>query len=136
MSASEAMAGTAAGADRVAAPRRAPRGRDRLRPLVEGGFRLHAALVYVFLFLPILIVVVFSFNGTNRNVTEWQGLSLKWYERALSDGSVQAALQNSIVIAVANAVLATLFGTLAALGLQRVAPRKRIVFDALTYISV
>ncbi|HEY0443763.1 MAG TPA: hypothetical protein VGC90_06050, partial [Candidatus Limnocylindrales bacterium] len=119
------------------APRR-PRGsgRDRFGAFVEGGLRLHALLIYVFLFLPILIVVVFSFNGTNRNVTEWQGLSLKWYERALADGSVQAALQNSIVIGIANAILATTFGTLAALGLQRVAPRTRTVFDALTYVSV
>ena len=135
MSATDAVARPAP-ATVPATPRRVRGGPDRLAPFVEGGFRLHAALIYVFLFLPIVIVVVFSFNGTNRIVTEWQGLSLKWYERALSDGSVQAALGNSIVIAVTNAVLATVFGTLAALGLQRVPPRTRVVFDALTYISV
>jgi spermidine/putrescine transport system permease protein len=109
---------------------------DRFAPLVERGFRIQAAVVFAFLFLPILVVVVFSFNGTNRNVMEWQGFSLKWYERALDDGSVQAALKNSLLIAAINAVLATAFGTMAALGLQRVRHRVRLVFDALTYISV
>jgi spermidine/putrescine transport system permease protein len=122
--------------DRPAVPRPRLGLRDRFGGLVEVGFRLHAAFVYVFLFLPILVVVVFSFNGTNRSVMEWQGFSLKWYERALDDGSVQAALKNSVLIAAINAVLATAFGTMAALGLQRVRHRLRLVFDALTYISV
>jgi spermidine/putrescine transport system permease protein len=128
-------AGTAT-LERPAVPRPRLRLRDRFGGLVEVGFRLHAGFVYLFLFLPILVVVVFSFNGTNRNVMEWQGFSLKWYERALSDGSVQAALKNSLLIAAINAVLATAFGTMAALGMQRVRHRLRLVFDALTYISV
>jgi spermidine/putrescine transport system permease protein len=92
--------------------------------------------VYIFLFLPIAVVVVFSFNGTARYVTDWEGLSLKWYQRALADPTVQRALVNSLTIAAINAVLATAFGTMAALGLQRVPKRIRILFDALTYVSV
>ena len=130
------MSAGAATLDRPIVPRPRAAARDRFGGLVEVGFRLHAGFVYAFLFLPILIVVVFSFNGTNRLVTEWAGFSLKWYERALSDGSVQAALKNSLIIAAINAVLATAFGTMAALGLQRVRPRIRLVFDSLTYISV
>ncbi len=109
---------------------------DRWAPLVEGGFRIQAAAVYVFLFLPIAVVIVFSFNGTTRYVTDWEGLSLKWYQRALADPTVQKALVNSLTIATINAVLATAFGTMAALGLQRVPRRIRILFDALTYVSV
>jgi spermidine/putrescine transport system permease protein len=109
---------------------------DRWAPVVEGGFRLQAALVYGFLFLPILIVVVFSFNATTRYVTDWQGFSLTWYERALADQTVQNALRNSLVIASINAIMATAFGTMAALALQRVPRRFRIVFDALTFVSI
>jgi spermidine/putrescine transport system permease protein len=109
---------------------------DRWAPIVEAGFRLQAVAVYVFLFLPIVVVVVFSFNGTTRFVTDWEGLSLKWYQRALADPTVQRALVNSLTIAAINAVLATAFGTMAALGLQRVPKRVRILFDALTYVSV
>jgi spermidine/putrescine transport system permease protein len=110
--------------------------RDRFAPLVEGGFRLHAGLVYAFLFLPILVVVVFSFNGTTRYVTDWAGLSLVWYQRAFADQTVQNALRNSLVIAFANAILATAFGTMAALALQRVPRRLRVAFDALTFVSI
>jgi spermidine/putrescine transport system permease protein len=109
---------------------------DRWAPVVEGWFRLQAFLVYAFLFLPILVVVVFSFNGTTRYVTDWAGLSLKWYERAFADQTVQKALINSLQIALVNAILATAFGTMAALGLQRVGKRLRLAFDALTFVSV
>jgi spermidine/putrescine transport system permease protein len=109
---------------------------DRFAPLVEGGFRIHAGLVYAFLFLPILVVVVFSFNGTTRYVTDWAGFSLVWYQRALADQTVQNALRNSLVIAFANAILATAFGTMGALALQRVPRRLRIAFDALTFVSI
>src|SRR3954454_20674809 len=103
---------------------------------VEVGFRLHAALVYLFLFLPIAVVVLLSFNATNRSVTDWQGFSLKWYQAAIASDQVQRALWNSLTIAFINAVLASIFGTMAALGLQRVRARLRVAFDALTYVSV
>jgi spermidine/putrescine transport system permease protein len=109
---------------------------DRWAPLVEAWFRIQALAIYVFLFLPILIVVVFSFNGTQRYVTDWEGFSLKWYGRALADQTVQRALGNSLQIAFVTALLATAFGTMAALGLQRVGKRTRLFFDALTFVSV
>jgi spermidine/putrescine transport system permease protein len=90
----------------------------------------------VFLFLPIVVVVVFSFNATNRNVTDWQGVSLKWYGRALEDSNIQRALWNSLTIGVINAILATTFGTMAALGMQRVRRSVRSTIETLTYISV
>jgi spermidine/putrescine transport system permease protein len=114
-----------------------PRPRVRLGDrAVEVSFRLQATLVYLFLYLPIVVVVVLSFNATNRNLTDWQGFSLKWYEKALDSDQVQKALWNSASIAFINAILASLFGTMAALGLQRVRPKTRVAFDALTYISV
>ncbi len=111
-------------------------GRDRFKSLVEGWFRFHTGAIYVFLFLPIVVVVVFSFNGTNRYLTDWNGFSLKWYARALSDTQVQRDLWNSVTIGIINAILATAFGTMAALGLQRVPKRMRSFYDALTYVSI
>jgi spermidine/putrescine transport system permease protein len=122
------------------APRARPvkpsRGGDRWAGLVEAYFRAHAALVYAFLYLPIVVVVVFAFNGTDRVVTVWNGFSLKWFEKALNDEVVQTALFNSFLVALPNAVLATAFGTMAALGLQRVGKKLRLTFDGLTYMSV
>jgi spermidine/putrescine transport system permease protein len=109
---------------------------DRLGGLVEFWFRGHTALVYAFLYLPIFVVVMFAFNDTERRVTTWDGFSLKWFEVAINDRVVQKAVENSFWIALPNAFLAALFGTMAALGLQRVRKGIRIGYDALTYVSV
>ncbi len=115
-------------------PRRRP-GIDRWSGLVEAWLRGHTAIVYAFLYLPIVIVVIFSFNE-NQLATIWTGFSLRWYGEALGDNVVRGALANSFSVALPNAILATTFGTMAALGLQRVSKRFRMGFDALTYISI
>jgi spermidine/putrescine transport system permease protein len=103
--------------------------------LVDGLFRAHAGLVYSFLYLPIVVVVIFAFNQ-NKLATIWTGFTIDWFGVALGDTVVTKALGNSFVIALANAVLATIFGTMAALGLQRVGRRMRSAFDILTYVSI
>ncbi len=110
-------------------------GVDHWAGVVEFWLRAHTVLVYTFLYLPIVVVVVFSFNA-NRLATIWTGFSFDWYAKALGDQVVVGALQNSFSVAVPNAILATTFGTMAALGLQRVPKRVRLGFDALTYISI
>lgn len=123
----------------VAEPMTARRGTkagvDRWGGVVEFWLRAHTAIVYAFLYLPIVIVVLFSFNA-NRLATIWTGFSIEWYGVALGDQVVQSALLNSFSVALPNAILATLFGTMAALGLQRVGRKLRAVFDGLTYISI
>jgi spermidine/putrescine transport system permease protein len=109
---------------------------DRSGQLVELWLRLHTIAVYLFLFIPIVVVVVFSFNDTDRRVTDWGGLGVKWYGRVLGDKIIQGHLMNSLIVGTSTAIIATTFGTLAALGLQRVPKWFRIPFDALTYVSV
>ncbi|HEY7737148.1 MAG TPA: ABC transporter permease [Candidatus Limnocylindrales bacterium] len=111
-------------------------GVDRAAWLVEAWLRGHALLTYAFLFLPIIVVVVFSFNGTERRVMNWQGFSLRWYEYVFANREIQRYLINSVIVGLGSAVIATLFGTMAALGLQRAPRWFRIPFDGLTYISV
>jgi spermidine/putrescine transport system permease protein len=81
-------------------------------------------------------VVIFAFNNTARASGNWEGFSTRWFGVALGDEVVQTALLNSFIIAVPNAILATIFGTMAALGLQRVGKAVRLGFDVLTYMSV
>ena len=109
---------------------------DRWSGLVEFYLRFHTIAVYAFLYLPIVVVVIFAFNGTDRVVSKWGGLSIKWFQTAIGDEVVRTALANSFIVAIPNAFLATAFGTMAALGLQRVGRKLRTTFDALTYISV
>jgi spermidine/putrescine transport system permease protein len=109
---------------------------DRSGRWVEAWLRGHTLLVYLFLYLPIVVVVVFSFNGTNRRVTNWEGFSLKWYEFVINSKEVQKYLLNSVIVGLATGIISTIVGTMAALGLQRTPKWFRAPFDALTYISV
>ena len=115
---------------------RARAGVDRTAGLVEAWLRGHTLLSYLFLYLPIVVVVVFSFNATDRRVTDWDGFSLRWYEYVIGNREIQRYLTNSVIVGVATAVISTLFGTMAALGLQRVPRWLRVPFDGLTYVSV
>jgi spermidine/putrescine transport system permease protein len=109
---------------------------DRWSAVVEGYFRFHALAVYAFLYVPIVVVVIYAFNDTARATSVWEGFSTRWFGIALQDEVVTTALFNSFLIAVPNALLATAFGMMAALGLQRVGRKMRLGFDVLTYMSV
>jgi ABC-type spermidine/putrescine transport system permease subunit II len=101
-------------------------------PSLLGGF---SALVYAFLFLPIVVVVIYAFNS-GTNVAEFAGFSTKPFSRALDDDTITSAIERSIQIAVASAVVATVFGTAAALALSRVSRRVRNPFDVLVFLTL
>ncbi|RWF68425.1 MAG: ABC transporter permease, partial [Mesorhizobium sp.] len=92
--------------------------------------RAFVVAVFAFLYLPIALVVLFSFNA-GRHASELTGFSVQWYGKALSNPFLVEALKNSLFIATTSALLAALSGTAAALGLARVGARTRAVFDAL-----
>ena len=97
--------------------------------------RLYALAVYLFLYVPIGIIVLFSFNA-GKAASQLQGFSVQWYGKALSNKFVVEAFQTSLTVALTSALLATLFGTMAALALQSVRGRLRALFDAMIYIAV
>ncbi|MCA0273550.1 MAG: ABC transporter permease [Proteobacteria bacterium] len=97
--------------------------------------RIYALAVYLFLYIPIAVIAVFSFNA-GRYAAQLQGFSTQWYGKALANPFVMEALQTSVTVALAAATLATLAGTMAALALQGVTGRPRVIFDALLYIAV
>lgn len=103
--------------------------------ILDRALRCWTAAVYLFLFIPIITVVVFSFNAS-RLVDVWSGFSLKWYGTAWTDPSILDALKTSLIVATVNALLAVCFGTLAAIGLQRVGRRLRGVFETLVYGTI
>ena len=97
--------------------------------------RIYALLVYLFLYVPIGIIVLFSFNA-GKAASQLQGFSVQWYGKALSNTFVVEAFQTSLTVAFISALLATLFGTMAALALQSLTGKLRTLFDALIYIAV
>ena len=96
---------------------------------------LYAVFIYVFLYAPIALIVFFSFNA-GRYAMDWQGFSIEWYGRAFTNPLIVQALLTSLTIAASTAVLSTIFGTLAALGLERTRGWIRQTFDALIYIAI
>lgn len=83
------------------------------------GLRSAALVVgYAFLYLPIVIVIIYSFNDS-RLVTVWGGFSTRWYGALLQNDKMLSAAALSLQIAMVSATLATLIGTAAAIALQR-----------------
>lgn len=97
--------------------------------------RLYAVIVYVFLYTPIAIIALFSFSA-GRSASQFEGFSTRWYGRALDNPFVMDALGNSLFVAFVSATLASILGTLAAVGLQGIRGPARAVFDAVIYIAV
>lgn len=97
--------------------------------------RIYALAVYLFLYIPIGIIALFSFNA-GKHASQFTGFSVQWYGKALDNPFVTEAFQTSLIVALSSALLATVFGTMAALALQSVKGRLRMAFDTLIYIAV
>jgi spermidine/putrescine transport system permease protein len=80
---------------------------------------VYVALVYLFIYLPVGVLVLFSFQDALLPIPPFQGPSLRWYEAVLTDFRIMGALWNSLVVAVISSSLSCLLGFLAAYGLAR-----------------
>jgi spermidine/putrescine transport system permease protein len=92
--------------------------------------------VFGFLYLPIALVALFSFSGS-ESIGRWGGFSLRWYDQMLGNDQLLNALENSVVVASVSTVVATVLGTAAAIALDRY--RRwvgRGAFDGLLYLPV
>lgn len=79
--------------------------------------KIYMAIIFIFLYAPIVVLIAFSFNGSKSRVV-WAGFTFKWYVRLFQNEQILAALSNTLVVAVAAAVLATILGTFAAIGIN------------------
>lgn len=96
-------------ADPASAPRAVRKPRGILVPLWLG---------YAFLYLPILVVVIMSFNDS-ENLFVWRGFSLRWYPELFADEKIMQGLANTLVVAAGATAIATVLGTLLAYGIQK-----------------
>jgi ABC-type spermidine/putrescine transport system permease subunit II len=92
-------------------------------------------LVYAFLYAPIAVVVVLAFNGGQEALT-WEGFSTKWFGRALDDPTITEPFRNSLLIALANAGIASVLGTALALSVSRARRWIRVPIDSLVYMTL
>ena len=97
--------------------------------------RITALLIFAYIYLPILILIIFSFNTQKINV-RWEGFTLHWYGELFRDQEVILATRNSLMIALISTVVATIIGTMAALALQRYRFPGYTFSESLLYVPV
>ncbi|MBV7330234.1 ABC transporter permease [Chloroflexi bacterium TSY] len=91
--------------------------------------------MFLFLYVPILILVVYSFND-NRIVGQWTQFSLRWYGELFQNEAVLSALSVSLWVAFWSTVVSTILGTLCALAMERFRFRGQVSFDAILYLPI
>ena len=90
--------------------------------------RFYLILIFIFLYTPIVTLMVFSFNDS-KSMGKWSGFTLRWYSQLSQNARIMEALKYTIIIAVISSVVATIIGTLAAIGIHRMKglPKKTLL---------
>ncbi len=86
--------------------------------------KIYLGLVYLFLYAPIIVLIVFSFNES-KSKSHFSGFSLKWYVELFEDELIMTSLVNTLVLALISSVIATLIGTMAAIGIYSMRKKSR-----------
>lgn len=97
--------------------------------------RVYIILFFCFMYLPIAYMIVFSFNQS-KGYALFTGFTLKWYTSLFHNASILRALAVSLEVALASAVIATILGTAASLGIASMGRKSRLVVTNITYIPV
>ena len=105
-----------------------------LRKLPDRVLFLFAGLVYLFLYAPIMVLILFSFNST-KNTQVWTGFSTQWYGELIRDSSVLNAFKLSLIVGLTATTIATVIGTLTALALSRYEFKGKTFADSAIYAT-
>ena len=103
-----------------------------MKKIVE---RCYLGIICVFLYAPIFTLMVLSFNES-KSMAKWGGFSLRWYQEMFQDEAIREAIWNTLAIALISAVVATLLGTLACIGIQKMKSSSRAVIMMLNNIPM
>jgi spermidine/putrescine transport system permease protein len=97
--------------------------------------RIYLFLAFSFLYAPILLLIVFSFNE-DKNSSKWTGFSLKWYSALFNNDRILTALYYTILVALISAIVSTLLGTLASMGIHKMKGWRKKAILNINYIPV
>lgn len=97
--------------------------------------KIYLALVMLFLYIPMFVLIVFSFNST-KSRSVFSGFTLEWYEKLFSNELILTSLANTIVIAIGASVISTILGTLAAIGINRMGKKTRAAIMEVNNIPI
>ncbi|MBL4935295.1 extracellular solute-binding protein [Clostridium sp. YIM B02515] len=97
--------------------------------------KLYSFLIYMFLYIPIIILIAFSFNDSKLNAV-WTGFTFKWYKSLVHNAGILGAVKNSLIIAVASTIISVMIGTLAAVGMYKYNFKGKNIMDGILYIPL
>ena len=97
--------------------------------------KIYIGLCLAFLYLPIFVLIVFSFNESKSRAL-FTGFTLKWYTQLFEDSLIMTSLFNSLTMALLSALIATVVGTMAAVGISKMKKRARGLVMNVTYLPV
>lgn len=104
--------------------------------MIKNGLKkLYMALVFIFLYAPIVTLIVFSFNDS-KSRAKWEGFTFKWYANMFNDPVIVKSLYYTLIIALVAAIVATLIGTFAAIGIHYMKKWLRGIVMNVTYLPV
>lgn len=96
---------------------------------------IYGALIYSFLYIPILILVAFSFNQSKLNAV-WTGFTVDWYGRLWTNTNVLEATKITLIVAIVSTIAATMLGTLVSVGMYKYHFRGKSVLDGMLYVPL
>lgn len=97
--------------------------------------RIYMFIIFAFLYLPIIVLIALSFNNSKTKVV-WGGFTLRWYTSCFQDEKIMSAFVTTLQITFLSAIIATLIGTLAALGINAMRKRNQTIYLGATNIPL
>lgn len=86
--------------------------------------KIYISLIFIFLYAPIFVLIIFSFNNSKSRVV-WSGFTFEWYTRLFANQEILTATYNTLIIAFISALISTILGTIAAIGISKSSKRLR-----------
>lgn len=96
---------------------------------------IYAAIIYSFLYIPIIVLVIYSFNDSKLNAV-WKGFTFDWYAKLWKNTSILEATKISLTVGLLSTIISTMLGTLVAVGMHRYRFRGKGILDAMLYVPL
>ena len=97
--------------------------------------KIYTALIFIFLYAPIVVMMVFSFNDSKLR-GKWVGFTTNWYVELFQNPEIIAAVRTTLIVGVISTIIATAIGTISAIGISELRGRKRSVILNINYLPV
>ncbi|GKU23816.1 ABC transporter permease [Clostridium folliculivorans] len=99
------------------------------------GAKFYLSLVFLFLYAPIIVLIIFSFNNS-KSMAVWEGFTFKWYKELISDDRILTALYYTLSVAIISATISTVVGTLSSIGIFKMRGLSKKIILNVNYLPV